>query len=62
VYTNRLVNDINNDLKQVSQTVRYCFIAEIHFYSCHMLWKMRDLKEWKKKEKIIVSFNEKKDK
>ena len=58
--TNELIEDINNDLKQVSQTVKYDFVAELHFFSCHLLWKMREMNEWKKNEKIIASFKEKK--
>ena len=61
MYTNELIEDINNDLKQVSQIVKYDFAAELHFFSCHLLWKMREKNEWKKKEKIIASFNDKKD-
>ena len=58
--TNELIEDINNDLKQVSQTVKYDFVAELHFFSCHLLWKMREMNEWNKNEKIIASFKEKK--
>lgn len=37
---NNIVLEINKDLKQVSQKLRYDFLAEMHFYGFHILWKL----------------------
>lgn len=57
---NNIVLEINKDLKQVSQKVRYDFIAEMHFYGFHVLWKMYVQKKWKENEAILDNFNKKK--
>lgn len=37
-----IVHEIGKDLKQVSQKVRYDFIAELHNYAFHLIWKLKE--------------------
>jgi hypothetical protein len=57
---NIIVHEVNKDLQQVSQKVRYDFIAEMHFYGFHILWKLYVDEKWKENETIFEKFNKKK--
>lgn len=53
---------MNKDLTQASQKLRYDFIHEVHFYSFHIAWKIKQQYEWKNKTKYITDFENRKEK
>lgn len=52
--------DMNKDLSQVSQKIRYDYIVELHSFAFNLIWKLKEEFQWQKRQQIMTDFNKRK--